>query len=156
MRRGKKKGVDHSTIWGKEGWKGCLHPTLFSFYIDQYWIVCLRACSGMSFWRSSGSTPFSSACSNRPMLLGHDKIIRWKRSKDEQITSQEWKTQDAGSSPWGLKLNKGGRGRPDGNRVAGLRSSSKKGWTHASSWMGFEGVEGDTKNQTCEKEHDQN
>ena len=39
----------------------------------------------------------------------------------------------AGPLTWGLKLKRGGRGRPLGRRVLGSRSSSKKGCTHASS-----------------------
>lgn len=54
---------------------------------------CLRMCSGMSLWSSSGVAPFNSE---------------------------------------GLKLNRGGSGRPLGNRAAGLRSSSKNGCTQAS------------------------
>lgn len=33
-----------------------------------------------------------------------------------------------------LKLKRGGRGRPFGNRTLGSRSSSKNGCAHASSW----------------------
>lgn len=34
-----------------------------------------------------------------------------------------------------LKLKRGGNGRPFGSRKLGSRSSSKKGWAHASSWI---------------------
>ena len=37
--------------------------------------------------------------------------------------------------PCGLKLKRGGNGRPLGRRVLGSRSSLKNGWTQASSWQ---------------------
>nr|ABO80464.1 hypothetical protein MtrDRAFT_AC140550g35v2 [Medicago truncatula] len=48
--------------------------------------------------------------------------IRWNTRKfcnNEHISQED--------SPWGLKLNSGGSGRPLGRRVFGSLNSSKKG-----------------------------
>ena len=45
-----------------------------------------------------------------------------------KMVKQEW------NIPCGLKLKRGGRKRPFGRRVLGSRSSSKNGWTSASTW----------------------
>ena len=74
-------------------------------------------------WRGN-STLFNSGS-----MLNSGKICRNCKGSDAQFTNM--KTTRRRSLPCSVKLNKGGRLRPLGNRVFGSLNSSKKDWAHA-------------------------
>lgn len=74
----------------------------------------MRACSGTSFDKSSTDAPFSSA--------SNGIVIQYERTLQLFIYN---KKNEIDIEPCGLKLNRGGKGRPLGRRAFGSRSSSK-------------------------------
>ena len=63
----------------------------------------------------------------RSQKLHNTHFSRYEIRKQTNADSTFW-----GDIPWGLKLKRGGKGRPLGRRVLGSRSSSKNGCTIAS------------------------
>jgi hypothetical protein len=93
---------------------------------------CFLACSGIKRCRISGVAPFNSVHTIQSHI-----VSVWTR-EDNYFTplhASGTRLEIESSLPCGLKLNRGGSGRPLGKRQLGSRSSSKKGCTQASNCM---------------------
>lgn len=108
--------------------------------------VCRRTCSGISLFINSGGAPAN--CDNNEQLINYHYHIDFGDKNEgtseiiidlvnnysqyhQHMLIIKYRHQKLRHTSC-LKLNRGGNGRPFGRRALGSRSSSKKGWTHAS------------------------
>lgn len=84
-------------------------------------------CAGIRRSRSSEDAPDSST--------RNSSLIRNNNNNNRPISqSKTSRTSRRVCLPWGVKSNRGGRGRPFGKEAFGSFRLSKKGWAHASNW----------------------